>query len=386
MVDAPRKICVFKVYSHVEGVDGGIRHSNGSTNCLSIFWRVLSQSLRPGPVLTVPLVDGIARHMRIVFMGAPEFAVPTLCEIVSEGHAVAAVYTRGPKPGGRRGLEIKKTPVQAAAESLRIPVYTPATLKSEDVQDVFRGHAADVAVVVAYGLLLPTPILGAPKDGCLNLHASLLPRWRGAAPIQRAIMAGDAETGVDLMRMEEGLDTGPVALRTIVPIQPTDTAGDLTQSLAKIAAKLTVVGLDGMEHGSLMFREQSNLGVSYAPKIGKDEAEIDWGHDAVQVRNHIHGLSPAPGAFSNLSIAGRLERVKILRVEAIAAKGAGAPGMIVDNQMTVACGEGAIRILQGQRAGRAAMAGPEIMRGEQAFLGATFMPDGKSSSLRQAQF
>jgi methionyl-tRNA formyltransferase len=322
--------------------------------------------------------------MRIVFMGAPEFAVPTLCEIVSEGHAVAAVYTRGPKPGGRRGLEIKKTPVQAAAESLRIPVYTPATLKSEDVQDVFRDHAADVAVVVAYGILLPTPILEAPKHGCLNLHASLLPRWRGAAPIQRAIMAGDAETGVDLMRIEEGLDTGPVALRAIVPIQPADTAGDLTQSLAKIAAKLTVRGLDAVEQGSLMFREQSNLGVCYARKIGKDEAEIDWRHSAVQVRNHIHGLSPTPGAFSNLSIGSRLERVKILRVEAIAAKGA--PGMILDTQMTVACGEGAIRILEGQRAGRATMAGREIVRGEQALLGATFTPAGKSSSPRQAQF
>jgi methionyl-tRNA formyltransferase len=322
--------------------------------------------------------------MRIVFMGAPEFAVPTLCEIVSEGHAVAAVYTRGPKPGGRRGLEIKKTPVQATAESLRIPVYTPATLKSEDVQDVFRDHAADVAVVVAYGILLPTPILEAPKHGCLNLHASLLPRWRGAAPIQRAIMAGDAETGVDLMRIEEGLDTGPVALRAIVPIQPADTAGDLTQSLAKIAAKLTVRGLDAVEQGSLMFREQSNLGVCYARKIGKDEAEIDWRHSAVQVRNHIHGLSPTPGAFSNLSIGSRLERVKILRVEAIAAKGA--PGMILDTQMTVACGEGAIRILEGQRAGRATMAGREIVRGEQALLGATFTPAGKSSSPRQAQF
>ena len=324
------------------------------------------------------------KRMRIVFMGAPEFAVPTLCEIVSEGHAVAAVYTRGPKPGGRRGLEIKKTPVQAAAESLRIPVYTPATLKSEDVQDVFRDHAADVAVVVAYGILLPTPILEAPKHGCLNLHASLLPRWRGAAPIQRAIMAGDAETGVDLMRIEEGLDTGPVALRAIVPIQPADTAGDLTQSLAKIAAKLTVRGLDAVEQGSLMFREQSNLGVCYARKIGKDEAEIDWRHSAVQVRNHIHGLSPTPGAFSNLSIGSRLERVKILRVEAIAAKGA--PGMILDTQMTVACGEGAIRILEGQRAGRATMAGREIVRGEQALLGATFTPAGKSSSPRQAQF
>jgi methionyl-tRNA formyltransferase len=317
-------------------------------------------------------------------MGAPAFAVPTLCEIVGEGHVVAAVYTRGPRPGGRRGLEIKKTPVHEAAESLRIPVYAPKTLKSENAQDVFRSHAADVAVVVAYGLLLPTPILAAPKSGCLNLHASLLPRWRGAAPIQRAIMAGDAETGVDLMRMEEGLDTGPVAMRAIVPIKPADTAGDLTRRLARIAAKLTVRGLDGVEHGSLVFREQSNFGVCYAHKIGKDEAEIDWSGSAAKVRNHVHGLSPAPGAFSNLRIGGRLERVKILRVEAISASGA--PGMILDNQMTVACGEGALRILEAQRAGRAAMAGPEIMRGERSFLGATFMPPGKSSSSHQAPF
>jgi len=334
--------------------------------------------------LTVLVANGIAKRMRVVFMGAPEFAVPTLCEIVSEGHAVAAVYTRGPKPGGRRGLEIKKTPVHAAAETLRIPVYTPNTLKSEITQDVFRGHAADVAVVVAYGLLLPTPILEAPKGGCLNLHASLLPRWRGAGPIQRAIMAGDAETGVDLMRMEEGLDTGPLALRAIVPIQPADTAGDLTRRLAKIAAKLTVRGLDAVEQRSLVFRAQSKFGVCYARKIGKDEAEIDWSRSAIKVRNHVHGLSPAPGAFSNLWVGGRLERVKILRVDAISASGA--PGMILDNQMTVACGEGAIRILEGQRAGRAVMAGPEIMRGEQAFLEGTFMPAGKSSSSHQARF
>jgi methionyl-tRNA formyltransferase len=384
VVDSPGEIRVFMVYPHLKRFDERIRHSDGSKKLLEHLLARSIQELAPGPVLSVLFANGIAKKMRVVFMGAPEFAVPTLFEIVSEGHAVAAVYTRGPKPGGRRGLEIKKTPVQAAAESLRIPVYAPATLKSEDVQDVFRGHTADVAVIVAYGLLLPTPILGAPKDGCLNLHASLLPRWRGAAPIQRAIMAGDAETGVDLMRMEEGLDTGPVALRATVPIQPADTAGDLTRRLAKIAAKLTVRGLDALGRGSLIFREQSELGVCYARKIGKDEAEIDWRRGAVQVRNHIHGLSPAPGAFSNLSVGGRLERVKILRVEAIAAKGA--PGMILDNQMTVACGEGAIRILEGKRAGRATMAGPEIMRGEQAFLRATFMPAGKSSSSHQARF
>ncbi len=175
--------------------------------------------------------------MRLIFMGTPEFSVPTLHEIGCTENAVVAVYTRPPKPGGRRGLELKKTPVHEAADSLAIPVFTPTTLKRDEVQDVFRGHEADVVIVVAYGLLLPPPILKAPRRGCLNLHASLLPRWRGAAPVQRAIMAGDTQTGVDLMRMDEGLDTGPIAMREVIPIRPNDTAGDLSRSLAEIAAQ-----------------------------------------------------------------------------------------------------------------------------------------------------
>jgi methionyl-tRNA formyltransferase len=312
--------------------------------------------------------------MRIVFMGTPEFAVPTLIGIVREGHSVVAVYTRIPKPGGPRGLEPKMTPVHLTAQSSGIPVFTPATLKSEEAQDVFRGHAADVAIVVAYGLLLPTPILDAPKEGCLNLHASLLPRWRGAAPIQRALIAGDPETGVDLMRIEKGLDTGPVALREVVPIRPDDTAGDITRILAEIAAKLAARGLQAMVHGSLEFRKQSGTGVCHAPKIGKDEAEIDWRRGATQVRNHIHGLSPTPGAFSNVPIGGRLERVKILRVETSTSNGA--PGRILDNEMTVACGEGAVKVLEGQRAGRTVMSGPEIVQRDRRLAGATFIPVG----------
>jgi methionyl-tRNA formyltransferase len=351
---------------------------------LDNLWAGSASEPTPWQVLTRLVANGNVKYMRIVFMGAPEFAVPTLREIVSDGHAVAAIYTRSPKPGGRRGLEVKKTPVHEAAELLRIPVFTPTTLKGEDARDVFRSHAADVAVVVAYGLLLPMAILEAPRRGCLNLHASLLPRWRGAAPIQRAIMAGDTETGVDLMRMEEGLDTGPVALREVAGIQPKDTAGVVARRLAEVAAKLMVRGLNAMERGSLAFREQSSFGVCYARKIGKGEAEIDWTRGAVEICNHIHGLSPTPGSFSNLSIGNRLERVKILKAEATRA--CGAPGTILDDQMTVACGNGAIRIIEGQRAGRAAMPGPNIVRGEQALLGATFMRARKSSSLLQAQF
>jgi len=319
--------------------------------------------------------------MRVIFMGTPEFAVPTLQEIISEGHVVAAAYTRPPKPGGRRGLEIRKTPIHEAAEALGVPVFTPPTLKDEVAQAVFRDHTADLGLVIAYGLLLPVQVLEAPRFGCMNLHASLLPRWRGAAPIQRAIMTGDAETGVDLMRMDEGLDAGPVALREVVPIRPEDTAGDLTNRLAHVAAKLAARGLFALERGRLQFRAQSSACACYARKIDKNEGEIDWARSATQVRNQIHGLSPAPGAFSSLFFGNRLERIKILRAEAVGQSGA--PGTILDDEMTVACGDGAIRILEGQRASRVVMAGRELMRREVVNVGAMFMPPKRSSSARE---
>ena len=324
----------------------------------------------------------IPEAMRIIFMGAPEFAVPTLREIVSNGHLVEAVYTRAPKPGGRRGLVIKKTPVHQAAEGLGLPVFTPATLKDNQTQAVFRSHAADVALVIAYGLLLPLPVLEAPSLGCLNLHASLLPRWRGAAPIQRAIMAGDVETGVDLMRMDEGLDTGPVALREVSPIHPADTAGDLSRRLAQVAAGLAIRGLSALENGMLCFAPQSSVGVCYARKIDKSEGEIDWMLSAATVRNQIHGLSPAPGAYSSLAFGSRLERVKILRAKVVGK--AGVPGTILDNDMTVACGEEAIQIVEGQRAGRAVISGRELMRRESVSVGAAFTLPEKSSFVREA--
>jgi methionyl-tRNA formyltransferase len=320
--------------------------------------------------------------MRIVFMGAPKFAVPTMKKIIGDGHVVVAVYSRAPKPGGRRGLELRRTPVHEAAESLGISVFTPTTLSDTDAQRVFRGHAADVAVVVAYGLLLPVPILEAPTLGCVNLHASLLPRWRGAAPIQRAIMAGDPLTGVDFMRMNSGLDTGPVALRETIRIRPEDTAGDLTDRLAEIAANVAASGLRAMETGQLVFREQSSVGACYARKIDKSEAEIDWRRSAEEVRNHIHGLSPTPGAFSYLSTEDRQERIKVMRAKAVPASGA--PGTILDGEMTVACRDGAIRILEAQQSGRNVMTGPEFIRSVKILAGSVFAPSAESSSAPEA--
>jgi methionyl-tRNA formyltransferase len=308
--------------------------------------------------------------MRIIFMGAPAFSIPTLQEIAKAGHTIVAVYTRAPKPGGRRGLEIKRTPIHELAESMGLPVFTPAALGNHESQQIFLRHTVDAAVVAAYGLLLPKPILDAPKFGALNLHASLLPRWRGAAPIQRAIMAGDRETGVGLMRMEEALDTGPVALREVVPVQPDETAGELTSRLAVVAAELAVEGLRLAQHGMLSFRPQGSVGTSYAPKIGKGETEIDWRLDAERVRNHIHGLSPIPGAFSNLALPGKSERIKIYRAKLFAASGA--PGAILDRNMTVACGHGAITIVEAQRAGGIMMSGAELMKREGLAVGAGF--------------
>ncbi len=303
-------------------------------------------------------------------MGTPEFAVPTLLEVVKSGRPVIAVYTRAPTRGGRRGLEIRKTPVHLLADSLGIPVFTPASLRDIESQDVFNDLDADIAIVVAYGAILPTAILESPKLGCLNLHASLLPRWRGAAPIQRAITAGDSQTGVSVMRMGAGLDTGPITMGEIVPIYPNETAGDLASRLAAIAARLSVTALASMEAGLLEFQEQSAAGASYAHKITKCETEIDWTKSAETVRNQIHGLSPAPGALSKVLIRNREENIKFLRVEVTT--GSGSPGTLLSDDMSIACGSGAIRTLQAQRSGRTTMSGSELIRGAKLAPGVIF--------------
>jgi methionyl-tRNA formyltransferase len=309
--------------------------------------------------------------MRIIFMGAPEFATPTLLSIIEQGHEIVAVYTRTPKPAGRRGLEPTKTPVHQVADRFSIPVATPQSLKDAQTQEEFRKHYADVAVVVAYGLILPPAILAAPKFGCLNLHASLLPRWRGAAPIQRAIMAGDAETGVSVMRMDQGLDTGPVGLEERLAIDNGATAGEITHALARIGASLMVSALSGLARRSLTFRAQSAEGVTYARKIEKSETRVDWRLDADALRNQIHGLSPNPGAYSEIDLGHGAERIKFLRAAAV--DGAGPPGTLIDEALTIACGRGAVRILEAQRAGRTAMTGDEFQRGAQISPGARFI-------------
>ena len=308
--------------------------------------------------------------MRILFMGAPSFATPTLLEIIEQGHEVVAVYTRAPRPAGRRGLEMTKTPVHLLAEQHGIAVFSPSTLRDGAEQEKFRAHQPDVAVVVAYGLILPAPILAAPKFGCLNLHASLLPRWRGAAPIQRAIMAGDRETGVCVMRMEEGLDTGPVAHLERVAISPETTFGDLGERLGRLGADLMARALPALERGQLGFTPQSPNGATYAKKIDKDETRIDWRCDAEAVRNQIHGLSPTPGAYSEFDFGRAAERVKIVRARVV--EGAGAPGETLDYRLTIACGRGAIQIIEAQRAGRTAMSGEALARGAQVRPGARF--------------
>jgi len=297
--------------------------------------------------------------MRVVFMGTPEFAVPTLTEIVSAGHEVAAVYTRAPKPAGRGQAE-RRSPVHEAAEGSGIPVFTPRSLKGIEEQDVFRLHDADVAVVVAYGLLLPKPILEAPRDGCLNLHGSLLPRWRGAAPIQRAIMAGDKRTGVMVMKMDEGLDTGPVALVEEMPIGPDMTAGQLHDKMMRVGADLMGRALAALERASLEFTPQAEEGVTYARKIEKAETRIDFSRPAEEVHNHIRGLSPFPGAWFELTLAGKPVRVKALR--STLAEAQGQPGTIGPD-LTIACGEGAVRLTQVQREGKAAMDAATFLRG-----------------------
>ena len=299
--------------------------------------------------------------MRIVIKGTPEFRVPTLTEIAKLGHEIAAVYTRAPKPAGRRGLEVSPSPVAAAAARMGLPVLTPIRLKSEAAAAAFAAHRADLAIVVAYGLLLPKAILDAPVRGCLNLHASLLPRWRGAAPIERAIIAGDRETGIVAMRMEEGLDTGPVGLMERTAIGPEETTGDLRERLSRLGADLIGRALAALGQDELMFTPQAQEGVTYAHKIAKAEARIDWSKRASELHNLVRGLSPHPGAIFEADLGNGLERVKILRSRPVS--GQGAPGTVLDERLTIACGTGALQLLDVQRAGKAAMSADEFLRG-----------------------
>ncbi|MCT4655842.1 MAG: methionyl-tRNA formyltransferase [Cohaesibacter sp.] len=298
--------------------------------------------------------------MRIIFMGTPDFAVPTLMEIVGQGHEVVAVYSQPPRPAGR-GMEERKTPVHEKAELLGLPVFTPLSLKSEEEQAKFAALDADVAVVVAYGLLLPKAILDAPAHGCLNLHGSLLPRWRGAAPIQRAIMAGDAETGVEVMRMGEGLDTGPVCMVERIAISDEMTAGDLHDKMMVLGADLMVRALAALSRGALSETEQAEDGVLYAQKIEKAESRVEFARPASEVHNHIRGLSPFPGAWCEMEIKGKRQRVKILRSQLV--EGEGEPGTLLSEDMTIACKDGAIRLLELQRAGKGAMKAQDFQRG-----------------------
>ena len=298
--------------------------------------------------------------LRLIFMGTPDFSVPTLLALHEAGHELVAAYTREPKPGGR-GMKLQPTPVEREARQLGIPILSPKTLRTSQALEEFRAHEAHAAVVVAYGMILPQALLDAPKFGCFNLHASLLPRWRGAAPINRAIMAGDAETGVMVMKMDVGLDTGDVAMAERLAISDAMTASDLHDALARLGADLMVRAMAALERGALQLTKQSEQGVTYAAKIDKTEARIDWNKPAHAVLRHIHGLSPFPGAWCEMPIEGEAVRVKILRCAV--ADGSGEPGKLLDDHLTVGCGDGAIRIVELQRAGKAPMKADEFLRG-----------------------
>ena len=299
--------------------------------------------------------------LRIIFMGTPDFSVPSLIELAGQGHEIVAVYTQPPRPAGRRGLELKKSPVHEKAEQFGFPVFTPESLRNEQEQQQFASLDADVAIVIAYGLILPQAILDAPRYGCYNGHASLLPRWRGAAPIQRAIMAGDSETGTMVMKMEAGLDTGPVALGEKVAITRTMTAGDLHDRLSLMTADLMVRAVGALERGSLGLTPQAETGVTYASKIEKGETRIDWEMKANAVDAHIRGLSPFPGAWCEMELAGKKTRVKVLLSRL--SEGTASPATILDENLTIACGQGAVQLLRLQKAGGKVQSADEFLRG-----------------------
>jgi len=294
--------------------------------------------------------------MRLIFMGTPDFAVPTLVELAARGRDIVAVYTRAPKPGGR-GLDLQLTPVEREARRLSLPVHTPKTLKDEKAQQDLRALGADAAVVVAYGLILPKAVLDAPRLGCFNVHASLLPRWRGAAPINRAIMAGDAESGVTIMKMDEGLDTGAMAMAERMPIGADMTAGELHDALSRLGADLMPRVLAAVERESLQLTPQPSTGVTYAEKIANTETRIGWSKPWKQVHDHIRGLSPFPGAWFELGGV----RIKALR--STKGAGSGALGTTLDDRLTIACADGAVRLTQVQRSGKQPMVAEEFLRG-----------------------
>ena len=299
--------------------------------------------------------------LRIVFMGTPEFSVPTLRLLVEAGHQIVAVYTQPPRPGGRRGLDLQKSPVHQAAELFGLPVFTPVNFKDPEERDRFRALNADVGVVVAYGLLLPEAILTGTRYGCYNGHASLLPRWRGAAPIQRAIMAGDEKTGMMVMKMDKGLDTGDVALTREVEIGPNMTSGELHDRLMHVGAKAMAEAMVKLEMDDLPLTPQPVEGVLYAAKIDKAETRIDFSRDAKDVHNHIRGLAPFPGAWFELEINGKAERVKVLGSELTA--GEGTAGTLLTDDLVVVCGAGAVRLTKLQKAGGKPLAAGDFLHG-----------------------
>jgi methionyl-tRNA formyltransferase len=295
-------------------------------------------------------------RLKLIFMGTPEFAVPTLAALLDAGHEMLCVYSQPPRPAGR-GQRETPSPVHAFATEHGLLVHTPVRLKEPAEQQVFAALGADAVVVVAYGLILPKPILAAPRLGCVNLHASLLPRWRGAAPIQRALLAGDQETGVTAMLMEAGLDTGPILLEARLPISDRATSGSLHDELAKIGAPLMLRALEGLAAGSLVPQPQASDGVTYAAKLDKDEGQLDWHRPAVELERLVRGLDPWPRAwFEHGGV-----RLKVHAAEVVA--GQGAPGAVLDGALTVACGAGALRLLTLQRPGRAPTPAADFLRG-----------------------
>ena len=294
--------------------------------------------------------------LRLAFMGTPDFAVPALAELLEAGHDVAAVYTQPPRPAGR-GHKLQPSPVEAFARARGLDVRSPTSFKSEAERAAFADLHVDAAVVAAYGLILPEAVLSAPEFGCFNIHASLLPRWRGAAPIQRAILAGDTETGVTIMQMEKGLDTGPMLLVERVPITASTTGGALHDKLSEIGAALMVRALGALERGTLTATPQPADGVTYAAKLTKDEARLDWAKPAGDLERQVRAFAPAPGAFF---FAGET-RLRVLAAEVT--KGEGAPGTVLDDVLTIACGQDALRLLTVQKAGKAPMSAADFLRG-----------------------